>query len=270
MPYLGGLAVFAGVVVGAMGRSARRPGPVGRRPGGRGQRRPLRPSGAVAARGPAGRGSRHRRHPAGPPPGLDRCAARHGSQCRLDQRLQPARRPRHAVRRGRGCRRRRVRRRHPWPCPSPGRLPDRGPGRVPLVQPSSGPHLSGGRRLLPARGVHDRAPHLRLGRRRRQCDRRARSGPAGRSGGRGGVRHRATASQRPFAPDRRPRPSLRPPRGERMVPHGSQCGLHRRRGGGGGGDRGGGGRPCLHDRGPGNRPGGGGWPFSVAPPLSAD
>ena len=82
-----------------------------------------------------------------------------------------------------------------------GGLADRGPGRVPLVQPSSGPHLSGGRRLLPARGVHDRASRLRLGRRRPRCDRRARPGPAGRPGGRGGVRRRATAPQRPLAPE---------------------------------------------------------------------
>ena len=62
-------------------------------------------------------------------------------------------------------------------------------------------------------------------------------------------------AQRPFASGRRPRPSLRPPRGSRIASHSGQRRLHRCRGGGG--HRGCGGRPCVHERGPGNRPGSG-------------
>ena len=128
---------------------------------------------------------------------------------------------------------RRVRCHHPGACSSPGRLSDRGPGRVPLVQPSSGPHLPGGWWLLPARGVHDRAPRLRLGRRRPRCAtgvialallavpvaevacavvRRRRSGRSLMAGDRAHPYDLFVAS--------------------RLVPHSSQCRLHRRRGGG--------------------------------------
>ena len=67
-----------------------------------------------------------------------------------------------------------------WPRSSDGSVSDRGPGRVPLVQPASRPDLSRGRWLVSDRGVHDRAPRLHLGCRRHRCDRRDRPGPAGR------------------------------------------------------------------------------------------
>ena len=162
-PTWAGVAVFAGRGHRRMGRSPRRPGAVGRCARGRGLRRPLRASGAATARGPAGCGSDHRRHPADPPAGLDRCPTRHVASVvlingfnLLDGLDMLCAGVGAAAAVG-------LRRRHPRSCTSHGRRPDRGSGRVPLVQPSPGPHLSGGRRLLPPRGVHDRAPHRRVG-----------------------------------------------------------------------------------------------------------
>ena len=62
----------------------------------------------------------------------------------------------------------------------------------------SGTHLSRRRRFVPDRRVHDRAPHLCLGCRHHLGDGRARPGPAGGSGGRGGVRRGATEAEWPL------------------------------------------------------------------------
>ena len=102
VPYLGGVAVFAGVVVGG---SVGRPVtliPSGRSPGGRGQRRPLRPFRHHCGSRPSWAWERviavtlpvHL-------PGWIGVPLVMVSQCRPDQRLQPARRPRHAGRRRR-------------------------------------------------------------------------------------------------------------------------------------------------------------------------
>ena len=133
-------------------------------------------------------------------------------KCRPDQRLQPARRPRHAGGRRRGRSRRRLRHRPSWPSPSHGGLSGRCSGRVPVVQSPSGPDLPRGRRLLPAGCGHERPPRVRLGRWCRRLDGRDRPGPARRPGSRGRVRHRATSSWQTPASGRRPRPSLRPSR----------------------------------------------------------
>ena len=229
MPYLGGVAVFAGLVVGVCGRSADRPGPSGRRHGPRRQRRPLRPSGAFAAGGSAGSGSPYRAtQPIHLPgwigiplvmaasvvlingfnllDGLDMLAAGVG-----------------------GSGGRRLRYHHPWACSSHGGLSGRRSGRVPLVQPSTGPHLPGGRWLLPARGGDDRASRRTPG---------ASASPL-RTGvialamlavpvASWRVPSSTTSTQRPLPYGRRPRPSVRPSGGARLVPHRSQWRLHRR------------------------------------------
>ena len=107
VPYLGGVAVFSGVAVGAcVGRPIVLVPLAAALAVGVGDDRfdlpaPLRLGAQL------GVGARHRCHPAGPPTGLDRRTTRHGGQRRPDQRLQFARRPRHAGRRrrGGGCRR---------------------------------------------------------------------------------------------------------------------------------------------------------------------
>ena len=190
VPYLGGVAVFAGVTVGVCGRTAHRAGPAGGRPGGRGRRRSVRAPAPLRLAAQLGVGAVIAATQPVHLPGWIGVPLVMVARRRADQRIQSARRSRHAGRRRRGGGRASA---SPVPI-GPARLMaasltgalvgfvwyNRPPARIYLGD--------GGSYLLGASMTVLLAYAWGIG--ISGANRRDRAGPAGRPGDRGCVRHR--------------------------------------------------------------------------------